>query len=128
VARTGTDTWKLPAGLETYLPPRDLGTVGNHPLREVREDKLAFQIYDVLDSMGVKWTSIDLVRISFERESVAPVIVWIGIKPDTHSGEDGLAAAKEYKKPLVANDIYDVEVEIWELVVWGSRAGSKENG
>jgi hypothetical protein len=95
--------------------------------REVWEDKLAFQINDVLDSMCVKWTSMDIVRIGFERESVAPVIVWIGVKLDTLSGKDGFAAAKECKKLLVANDIHDVEVEIRELVVWGSRAGRMVN-
>ena len=63
----------------------------------------------------MNWASMDLVRIG--------VIVWIGVKPDTLFGKDGLAAAKECKKLLVANNIYDVEVEIRGSVVWGSRAG-----
>jgi len=69
--------------------------------------------------MGVKWTSMDPVRIGVEGESVAPVIVWIGVQPNTLSGKDGLAAAQECKELLVANDIYDVEIEIRESVVWG---------
>jgi hypothetical protein len=76
--------------------------------------------------MGVKWTSMDFVQIGVVVESVAPVIVWIGVKPDTISGEDGVAAAKECKKLLVANDTFDVELEIRESVVWGSRAGSND--
>jgi hypothetical protein len=31
-----------------YLPLKELRTVGNHPPREVWEDKLAVQLYDVL--------------------------------------------------------------------------------
>jgi hypothetical protein len=122
VARTGTDTWKLPTGPWPHLPLKELRTVGNHPLMEVWEDGLAIRICKVLNSMDVKWTSMDLVRIGVEGESVAPVIVWIGSQPDTLSGKDGLAAAQECKKLLVANDIHDVEVEIRESVVWGGGA------
>lgn len=122
VACTGTDAWKLPSGLEAYLPLKELRIVGNHLLRVLWEDKLALQIYSALDSVGVKWTSMDLVRIGVVRESVAPVVVWIGVKPNTLFGKDGLAAGEEFEKLLVANDIYDVEVRTRESVVWSSRA------
>jgi len=122
VARTGTDTWKQPSGPWPCLPVKELRTVGNHPLREVWGKKFAVQICKILDSMGVKWTSMDPVRIGVEGESVAPVIVWIGVQPNTLSGKDGLAAAQECKELLVANDIYDVEIEIRESVVWGGGA------
>ena len=74
----------------------------------------------------VKWTSMGLVRIGVEGESVDPVIIWIGVKLDTLSVKDGLATAKESKKLLVANDL---QVEIQESVVWGSWAGwmTREN-
>ncbi|KAL6301212.1 hypothetical protein BKA93DRAFT_828484 [Sparassis latifolia] len=65
----------------------------------------------------MKWTSTDVARIGFVGESVAPVVVWIGVKPDTLCGEDGLAVAQECKQLLVANEILDVEVEIRESVV-----------
>jgi hypothetical protein len=64
-----------------------------------------------------QWTSTDVARIGFVGESVAPILIWIGIKPGTLSGEDGLAVAKECKQLLVASEIYDVEVEICESVV-----------
>jgi hypothetical protein len=35
VARTGTDTWELPASPEVYLPRKELKTVGNHPFKGV---------------------------------------------------------------------------------------------
>ena len=117
MARTGTDTWKPPAGPEAYLPRKELRTVGNHPLKAVWEDDLALRIHNILESKGVKWTSTDVARIGFFGESVAPVLVWIGVKPDALSGEDGLAVAKECKQLLVADEILDVEVEIRESVV-----------
>ena len=42
------------------------------------------------------------------------MVVWIGVKPDTLSGEDGLAVAKECRQLLMASEILDVEVEIRE--------------
>ncbi|KAG0129316.1 hypothetical protein HOY82DRAFT_652199 [Tuber indicum] len=117
VARTGNDTWEVPTGPEAYLQPKELRTVGNHPLKHVWEDNLSFQIHNILESKGVKWTSTDVARIGFVGESIAPVVVWIGVKPDTLSAKDGLAVATECKQLLVANKILDVEVEIRESVV-----------
>ncbi|KAG5640689.1 hypothetical protein DXG03_007528 [Asterophora parasitica] len=91
------------------------------PISDVWKEKNLRQMIGVLDSRGVEWTSMDLVRFGdvglVERISDAPVVVWIGVKPDTLSGEDGLAAAKECKQILVANGILDVEVEMRESVV-----------
>jgi len=127
VARSGTDTWRLPPGPDAHLrvPEKELRPGFHHGLSEVWGGHLGRQTYEVLDSMGVKWTSMDVVRIGVVDEYeqfVAPVIIWIGVKPGTLSREDGLAAVKECKKLLVANDIDDVEVEIRESEVhrWGS--------
>lgn len=117
VARTGTDIWKPPTGPEPYLRRKELKTVGNHPLKAVWEDKLALQIHNVLESEGVKWTSTDVARIGFVGESIAPVVIWIGVKPSTLSGKDGLAVAKKCKLLLTASKILDVEVEIRESIV-----------
>ncbi|KAI0259468.1 hypothetical protein BC834DRAFT_1017862 [Gloeopeniophorella convolvens] len=117
VARTGTDAWKPPTGPEVYFRCKELRVVGNHHLKAVWRDNLAFQIRDILDSKGVKWTSMDVACIGFVGESAAPTLIWIGVKPDTLSGEDGLAVAKECKQLLVAAEILDVEVEIRESVV-----------
>ena len=117
VARSGTDIWELPTGYEASLRPKELRPSGNHPIKAVWEDKLGPQIYNILDSKGVQWTSIDLPRIGFAGERFAPVVVWIGVKPNTLSGVDGLTVAKECKQLLVASEILDVEVEIRESVV-----------
>ena len=46
-----------------YPKTRDLHPVGNHALKEVWEGNLALRIHALLDSMNVKWTSTDVVRI-----------------------------------------------------------------
>jgi hypothetical protein len=97
VARTGTDIWEPPTGPEAYFWHKELRTVGKHSLKAVWEDNLALQIHDILESKEVKWTSTDVACIGFVGESVAPILIWIGIKPNTLSGKDGLAIAKECK-------------------------------
>jgi len=116
VARTGNDTWKLSTGPWAHPPCKELRPVGNHPLNRVW-DSLGSQIHDILESKGVKWTSMDVVRIGIVDEHIAPVIIWIGVMPNTLSREDGSVVVKECKQLLVANEILDVEVEIRESVV-----------
>jgi hypothetical protein len=116
VARTGA-RWKAPTGPEAYLKRRDLRVVGNHALKEVWEDDLALKLHALLDSMEVKWTSTDVVRIGIVRESSAPVILWIGVVPASLSGHDGAIVAFKCRELLVEYDIADVDVEIRESVV-----------
>jgi len=127
VARSGTDPWEPPPGPDAHLklPEKQFGHASHHALNAVWKDHLGRQTYEVLDSMGVKWTSVDVVRIGVVDEYlqlVAPVIVWIGVKPGTVSHEDGLAAVKACKKLIVESDIQDVEVEMRESIVWGTFA------
>ncbi|KAG8729857.1 hypothetical protein FRC11_007882 [Ceratobasidium sp. 423] len=117
VARTGTTEWKEPTGLEGYRVIKELRPVGNHAITEVWEDNLALKIHALLDTMKVKWTSTDVVRIGNAKESLAPVILWIGVVPGSLSNGDGLVVAFQCQKLLEENDITDVEVEVRESVV-----------
>ncbi|CUS13210.1 unnamed protein product [Tuber aestivum] len=117
VARTGTNLWKPPVSPPGYFLRKVLLSVGNHPLTELWEANLALQIHKILDSKEIKWTSTDVVRIGVVGESITPVIIWIGVQPDTLSWEAGYSVAIECKELLVANRILDVEVEIRESVV-----------
>ena len=117
VARTGTTRWKAPTGPEAYRKLKDLRVVGNHALKEVWEDNLALKLHALLDSMEVKWTSTDVVRIGNVGESSAPVILWIGVMPASLSGHDGIVVAFKCRELLVEYDIADVDVEIRESVV-----------
>jgi len=117
VARTGNNAWEQPTGPEAYLRPKELRTVGNHKLKRVWEEGLAFQIHNILQRDEVQWTSTDVARIGYIGDPTAPVIIWIGVKPCTLPHEHGHAIAAECKGLLTANAILDVEVEIRESIV-----------
>ncbi|KAK0442869.1 hypothetical protein EV421DRAFT_551705 [Armillaria borealis] len=124
VARTGTTPWKAPTGPEAYRQLKELRAVGNHALEEVWEGNLAPELHALLDSMEVKWTSTDVVRIGNAEESSAPVILWIGVMPTSLTGDDGVVVASKCRELLVQSNITDVDVEIRESVVTRS-AGPK---
>ncbi|KAF8555076.1 hypothetical protein OG21DRAFT_956385 [Imleria badia] len=124
VARTGTIPWKEPRGPEAYLKLKELCAIGNHPLKEAWEGKLALKLHSLLDSMKVKWSSTDVVRIRNVGESSAPIILWIGVIPASLSGNDGVVVAFKCQELLVQYGIADVNVEIRESVVTRS-AGPK---
>ena len=124
VVRTGTTPWRAPTGPEAYTKIRDVRPVGNHALKEVWEGNLALRIHALLDSMNVKWTSTDVVRIGDAGKSPAPVVLWIGVIPASLSGDDGIVVASKCRKLLEEIDITDVDVEIRESVVTRS-AGPK---
>ncbi|TFY78236.1 hypothetical protein EWM64_g5778 [Hericium alpestre] len=100
VARSSTIPWKKPRSLEAYLQDKELRPVGNHAIEEVWEDKLAIELHALLDSMKVKWTSTDVVRIGIAEESSAPVILWVGVKPASLSGERGVNVASNSRHLL----------------------------
>ena len=92
IARTGPP-WKAPTGLEAYHKAKELRAVGKHMLQEVWEDDLALKLHAVLDSMKVKWSSTDVVRILNTADSSSSVILWIGVMPRSLSGDDGVVVA-----------------------------------
>ncbi|GBE84426.1 predicted protein [Sparassis crispa] len=117
VARTSTTRWEAPTGPEAYRKLKELRAVGNHALKEAWEGNLALKLHALLDSMKVKWTSTDIVRIGNSGESSAPIILWIGVMPASLSGDDGVVVASKCRELLVEYDIVDVDVEIRESVV-----------
>ena len=92
--------------------PKVLGTVGNHAIKDVWEGNLSRQVVEHLDSKEVAWTSIDVVRIGYVEESFHPVILWIGVQPQSLSFKDGTEVARSCKEILVRSGITDVDVEI----------------
>jgi hypothetical protein len=114
VARTSTTPWEEPTGPEAYRTVKELRPVGNHTLKEVWEGNLALKLHDLLDSMKVQWTSTDVVRVGKTGESFAPVVLWIGVRPASLSGYDGLDVASKCRELLVEHDITNVDVEIRE--------------
>ena len=95
----------------------------SHPISEVWAPKLSRDIRDVLRANKVSWTSLDLVRIGYvgSSESDSPVTVWIGVKARTLDSAQGRAVADECQERVRAHGLDDVNVEIRESVVRGSR-------
>ena len=102
VTRSSTAQWKAPSGPEAYRVIMELRPAGNHALTEVWEDNIASIIIDLLDTMKVKWTSADIVRIGKAEEPSAPVpvIPWIGVMPASLSGAEGIIVASKCRKLL----------------------------
>lgn len=117
VARTGTTPWKEPTGPEADRKLKELHPAGNHPIGDLWEEGLSFEVCAVLESMKVRWASIDICRIGYSEDSFSPVVLWIGVTPGSLSGNDGVAVVSECHKLLVEYDITDVEVEIRESVI-----------
>jgi hypothetical protein len=122
VARTGTTPWVMPTGSEADLKDKELRPVGNHPLREAMQGDLPPKLFSLLNSMEVKWTSIDSARIGNAEEYYVPIVLWIGVVPASLSRSDGVVVAFKCRELLVEHGITDVDVEIRESVVsrWGS--------
>ena len=96
---------------------KELKAVGNHALNDIWEDTLAPLVLDILESEKVKFTSVDVVRIGEVGEPSPPVILWIGVLPESLTPVDGLDVALQCKELLEKNSIVDVDVEIRESIV-----------
>lgn len=120
IARTSTTPWSPPKDSEeAELQRKELGPANHPALRAVWEDDLAGKVIDLLDSRKVKWTSADIVRIGCEALDVRPhpVVLWLGVVPQSLSFDDGDVVAHECKRLLEERGISDVDVEIRESVV-----------
>ena len=119
VARSSTPTtpWKAPTGRWAYHVRKELKAVGNHALNDIWEDTLAPLVLDILESEKVKFTSVDVVRIGEVGEPSPPVILWIGVLPESLTPVDGLDVALQCKELLEKHDILDVDVELRESIV-----------
>ncbi|KAH9946677.1 hypothetical protein B0H21DRAFT_822592 [Amylocystis lapponica] len=110
LARTGTTPWEEPKGPEAYPKLKQLGAVFNHKLSTVWEDVLP-KILACLDGIGIKRTSVDLVRIGLVGEYPASVVLWIGAKLKILAREDANKAAFGCLEEF---GIGDVDVELRE--------------
>jgi len=89
-----------------------------HPLTEVWEDNLYPKVCTLLDSMEVKWNSLDPLYIGSDDYCFlfVPAILWVGVEPGSLSGDYGAVVASECHRLLVEHDITDVDVEIREWI------------
>jgi hypothetical protein len=117
VYRTGTTPWTKPTGPEPYRELKELRPVFGHKLNLVWKE-LGPEVCDCLDSVGVLWTSVDVIRFIKvgKGETVGPVVLWVGITPKSLPYEDAHTAAHDCLGLLKKFEITDVEVEFRESI------------
>jgi hypothetical protein len=119
IARTGSTPWEAPTGLEAYLTPKELTPLGfGHPLEKLWERTIGPGICSCLNDMGVKYSSLDPVRIGYAGDPSPLAVVWIGVLPGTLTSEDGVKVAVRCKNILSTNGIDNVHVELRESEVF----------
>ncbi|KAG6829475.1 hypothetical protein H0H93_014455, partial [Arthromyces matolae] len=111
------EPWVEPTGPWICYPRKQLRPVFGHKINEEWKN-LGPKVRDLLDKQQVRFTSIDVVRfqteISLWKHVIGPVVVWIGVSPDTLSGEDAFNSANSLLELLKTHDITDVDVEFRE--------------
>lgn len=122
VYQTGAP-WKKPTGLEAQRVLNEARPICNHPIADVW-DELGPQVPEYLDSVNVKWTTIDVTRFAEVEKDAGPVYLWVGVKPGALSRVNAEAAAVGCKELLKEFQITDVEVAFRESVFTRS-AGSQ---
>ncbi|KAG7441092.1 uncharacterized protein BT62DRAFT_975029 [Guyanagaster necrorhizus] len=89
IATTNPSPFEDPAGSEAYSVLKELRQVGDHPIASAWSHGLGNRIFDGLNTMSVKWNSIEVLRIVKVGESSGPAIVWIGVDFGALTFEEG---------------------------------------
>jgi hypothetical protein len=112
IYRTG-DEWPIPTGFESQPVLREARPICKHPIQKVWFT-LGTQIYQFLDSLEVKWSTIDPVRFAEEGKDAGPLHLWVGVTPRSLSFDNAKAAATGCKKILADANLPDVEIAFRE--------------
>jgi len=115
IARSSLDAWHIPSDLmiEINSDHRELRPVGKHPLCGIWNGKIDEEMHNYLVEQKVHYTSLDLVRLGVLDEATRttpPVIVWVGVEPNTLSAQRGIEVAVSLRSVLLQHDINDVHV------------------
>lgn len=114
VYRTG-DAWPVPKGPQAQRVPREPRPICNHPIQAVWHT-VGVQVYKFLDSIEVKWSTIDPVRFAVEGGEAGPLYLWVGVGPKSLSLKDAKAAAVGCKRILADAQFPDVEIAFRESI------------
>ncbi|PWW76389.1 hypothetical protein C7212DRAFT_357331 [Tuber magnatum] len=118
--------WPERNGPEGQPYIREARPVYGHP---IANNWLAIgtEIYKALDTLGVKWTSIDPVAFANagEKISFCPLLMWIGVKHETLTYEAAVTAANTVKDILFQAGFPKLEVAFRESEVMRSVGGPK---
>ena len=115
VYQTG-NAWPLPKGPQSQRVPREARPICSHPIQAVWRT-LGEQVYKFLDSLEIKWSTIDPVRFAEEEEGEpGPLYLWVGVEPQSLSLEGAKAAAVGCKRILADAQFPDVEIAFRESI------------
>jgi len=99
-----------------------LGPAGRTGFNTVWVGDVAPKIRACLHEIGVKWSSINIARVSTGENDLSAVTLWIGVRPESLLAEDAKTAAFRCLDIFKEFDITDIDVIICEEVLWGSAA------
>ena len=122
VYRTSKDSFvmPMPKGPEAYRRLKHLYPVYDHKLGDKWED-VRPKVRDLLDKHQVRFSIIDLVRFRTVPDqetpaAISPVVIWVGVLPDSLAGEDAFNSANAILALLEDEGIAAVDVEFRESV------------
>ncbi|TFY76251.1 hypothetical protein EWM64_g7761 [Hericium alpestre] len=70
------DPWPKPTEPEAQLVPKETRPICKHPIAAVWRE-LGQRVYELFDSLEVKWTSIDPVRFAKVGGEAGPLFLWV---------------------------------------------------
>lgn len=120
VARSNAATMQWQLRFEDEHPiKKRLGRVGQHPIVNKSEtSSLSKDIIGLLDATLEGWNCIDVLRIGESNaQHTNPVILWIGVLPNSTSSQIGMNVALRCRAILQRYGLDDVHCEIREAVV-----------
>ena len=107
--------WRVPKGPQAQRVLREARPICKHPIQAVW-CTLGEQVYKFLDSLEVKWSTIDPIRFAEEKGKAGPLHLWVGVEPKSLSLEGAKAAAIGCKRILANAQFPDVEIAFRESV------------
>jgi hypothetical protein len=122
IFKSGPD-WHVPKDPEAQRIIREARPVYCHAIGSIWLS-IGKRIYQSLDSIGVKWTSINLLAYADvgEAEPFCSLILSIGVKPHSLLYDAAVAAAAVIKEVLVEAGFPSIEVAFVESIVTRSIA------
>jgi hypothetical protein len=120
VYRTSRNPFVTPKGPEAYRRLKQLYPVYDHKLGDKWED-IRPKVRDLLDKQQIRFSTIDLLRfrtVPDQQTSAvfSPVVIWVGVLPDTLTGEDAFNSANAIVAFLEDKGITAIDIEFRESV------------
>ncbi|KAI5987346.1 hypothetical protein F5J12DRAFT_728538 [Pisolithus orientalis] len=141
IFRTSKDAFPAPSGPEQHPRHMRLRPVYDHHILSKGDlwPTIRSEVVRLLDRRNIQLSSVDLVRFSWDDENdggdgydsdigflpsrtvvTTPVTIWVGVLPDTLTGEVAFKSSNDILDLLKEHGIFDVDVAYRESVAKGS--------